>query len=116
MSFSTFASRVIYENPSHRLRRSGKKVRSVIPLALFITGESQPGFVNECCGLESLARSFQSHLRGCQSAQFLVNERQQFIGRTRVAWACCVQDAGDLVHALTFTKWIVRLVKLQPCR
>ena len=42
-----FASRVFHENPAHRFRRRGKKIRAARPGFLIITHQSQPGFMHQ---------------------------------------------------------------------
>jgi hypothetical protein len=49
-------------------------------------------------GLQGLPRRFAGHFVRGQPAQFLVNQREQFVRGLRVALLNGVKDAGDIAH------------------
>jgi hypothetical protein len=55
--------------------------------------------MNECGGLKRLARKFSRHLGCGNSAQFIVNEWQQFRCELLLSALHAVQYLGDFSHA-----------------
>src|SRR6185295_13328094 len=103
VSLRAFAPRIVHENPAHRFSRRGEEMGSVIPFPLIVAGEPQPRFVNEGGRLKCVARRFRRHFRRSEPAQFLVNERQQFIRRTCIALPGSIQDLREIVHLPSMT-------------
>jgi len=58
------ATSSIYQDSPHGFRSDGKEVGLILPLLVFLSGESQPGFVDEHGCLDGLARGFTRQLRG----------------------------------------------------
>ena len=54
--------------------------------------------VDQCRGLERLARFFMSHFFECEPPQFLIDQRQQLLGGMLVAVLDGTQDSRDLAH------------------
>jgi len=70
-----------------------------IPLLLIVADQPKPGFMHECRGLQSLAVSFVGHLRGGETSQFGINQRQQLIRGGGIALLGRFKDARDVAHA-----------------
>jgi hypothetical protein len=96
VSGGAFASCILDENASHRFRRCAEKVRAPVPFLVIIANESEPRFVDEGSGLERLIRSFVCHSCGRESAQFVVNQRQQFGGGVRITLLRTFQDVRHI--------------------
>ncbi len=86
------------EDAPHGFRGRAEKMTAIFPALVFVSGNTQPGFVNERRGLERLARLFAGHFGGGQLAQFRIDERKQFLGGAGIAVSGGLQDAGDLAQ------------------
>src|SRR5215471_12087146 len=64
-----------------------------------LADQPQPGLVNESGGLEGLASRFVGHPGGCQFAQLLIDERQEFVRGLRIASLDSRQDMSDVADA-----------------
>lgn len=62
--------------------------------------QSEPGFVHKSRGLERVTGGLIGHPRGGEFAEFLVDQRQQFLRGLGVATLSSIQDLGDLAQAL----------------
>jgi hypothetical protein len=58
----------------------------------FAANQAQPGFVNQCRGLEGLAGGLLGQFSRCQLPKFFVNQREQFLGGLGVALLCGFDD------------------------
>ena len=75
----------IHEHPPHEPSRHREKVRAILPPDATNINEPEVDLVDERRGLENVARTFASHLPLCQTAQFLVHEREQLLQGSGVA-------------------------------
>jgi hypothetical protein len=80
-----FATRVVNEYAAHCLGGRGKKMGAAMPLHIVFTREPQPRFMDQRGGLQRLVELFAGHLVGGELAQFVIDQRQQFIRRFGVA-------------------------------
>lgn len=87
------------ENPAHRFRRRGEELRASCPPLLVLSGQAQPGFMNQRGGLERVAGALARHLVRGQFAQLLIDEREQLIGGLRLASFNGLENARDVAHA-----------------
>ena len=87
-------ARAFDKNAAHRFRRGRKELRAPCPASLLFSGQAQPGFMNQRGGLESLAGALARHLVRGQLAQFLINEREQFLGGLGIALLERVRGCG----------------------
>ena len=94
-----FAASPVNEDAAHGLSGGRKEMSAPGELRVFVAYQSQPGFMDEGCGLQRVARSFISHLGGGKPAQLLVNQRQQFIGGLGVPLLNSFDHPGDIAHA-----------------
>ena len=76
---------------------------AAVPVLLAGADELEPDFMDERGELEGLARRFVRHPRGGQTAQFLVDERQQFLGGLGVTMPGAIENARHFAHATTHT-------------
>jgi hypothetical protein len=65
---------------------------------LALADQAQISLVNQCRGLQLLARPLTGQLLGGQPQQFVIDQRQEPRGGVRVALLNRGQDAGDLAH------------------
>ena len=75
-----FTAGPVDENPAHCFGRRHKEMSAVIKGWISVRDQSQPGLVNQSCGLERLSRRFVGDFVRRQPAQLLVNQRQPLIG------------------------------------
>src|SRR5262249_22556705 len=61
----------------------------------------EPGFMDQRRSLQGLAGRLLGHFVRGQLSQFVINQRQQFIGSFGVALQNCIKNARDIAHALT---------------
>jgi hypothetical protein len=94
-----FAAGLVNEDAAHRFGGRGEKVATAVPgLGLLRVHEPQIRLVNQCRGLQSLARLLLIQLRCRQLAQLVVNQRQELLSGVRVALLDSGQYSGDLGH------------------
>ena len=81
---------------------------AAVPTGRTTADEPQPGFVDQGCGLERVARRFPGHFMRRQFAQLFINQREQFLGRPLIALLDALEDLGDIAHA----EWSMNVGKL----
>lgn len=90
--------RLIDENTPHRLGRDAEEMAAIGER--LIADRSQIRFMHEHRRVQRLARFLPSHLRRRQSAQLIIDQRQQLLCRVRVALLDRNQHASDVAHGL----------------
>ena len=103
-----FTPDVFHQDAPHGFGRGGKEMATSFPARLAVSDQSQPCFVDQRRGLKRLSRRLLAHLVGCETAQFLINQRQQFRSSFGITLLCAVQNARDVAHARRITK--------EPCK
>ena len=98
MAQRAFAPRVFDQNASHSLGRGGEEMCPAAPSAVSVAAEPEPGFVDECSRLESLAGLFSGQAVGGEVAQFGINQRKQFLSGIRMALINFLEYAREIVH------------------
>jgi hypothetical protein len=93
-----FAARAGDEKAAHGLRGGAEEVGAVLPRLRAGIDQLQPCFVDERGRLQGMAGRFMGHLARGHAAQFMVHERQQFLGRFGVALFDGGENAGDVAH------------------
>lgn len=96
MSNRTFTARTINQDTPHAFGRSGEKLRAILPKRLRVPSESQPRLMHERGRLQRLPRGFARHFRRRELAQFVIHERQNLIGRLRVARPGALEQPSDI--------------------
>src|SRR5262249_8389767 len=92
-------ARVLDEDTTHGLGRSGKEVAAALPVALLgVANKAEIRLVNEGRGLEGVPGRLVGQAMAGQLPQLVVNERQELAGGTRVAACDGAQDLRDLAH------------------
>src|SRR2546425_6926158 len=94
-----FAPGDIDENLLHRASGSLEKMTAIGEVLVAVTGNLQPGLVDESCGLEGLSGFLIGHPHDGQFAQLFINEREQLIGRLRVTMLNGFEDLRDVAHS-----------------
>ena len=93
---STLATGVLDQNPPHRLGGDGEEVAAAVPrLANLGPDDAQIRFVNQHRGLERLPRTLPSQSLCGEPSQFVVDQREQVVGRLLFAATECIQDSSD---------------------
>jgi hypothetical protein len=93
-----FAASVLDENTAHSKCGGAKEVAPAFPALPVAAEQAHISLVDQCRRLERLAGRFLSQPLCRQPAQFLVDEREQFIGCVQIALVQGVKDAGDFTH------------------
>jgi hypothetical protein len=93
---AALAAGALDQDAAHRLGGRGEEVATVGKG--LIASQAKIGFMHQGRGLEGLPWFLLGELLRCQSAQLLVDQRQQPLGSLGVAVLNGRQDAGDFVH------------------
>lgn len=95
-------SGAIDKDPAHRFGRGPEEMAAAIPLGLGrrVAGadQTEPGFVDEGRGLESLTGRFLGEAGGGQFSQLLIDQREKFFRRASVAVLDPAQQDRDVAH------------------
>jgi hypothetical protein len=86
------------ENVTHGLGGGGEEMPAVLPAWQSASTQPQPGFMNQRRGLEGLARGLLGHPGRGQTAQLLVNQRQEFFSGLGVALLGRVKNEREVTH------------------
>ena len=89
-----FVTRLLDEDPPHRLGRRAKEMSAVLPPLLARPSEPKPGLVNQGGGLERLAGVFMRQLARRKLAQLRVHQREQFAGGFGIALFDSLKNSG----------------------
>src|SRR6185312_8984566 len=73
------------------------KMRAILPPTVCPINEPHPRFMDQRRALQRMARGFLRHPRRGEFSQFLVDERQQFLGGLALAVANCRQNPRDVI-------------------
>jgi hypothetical protein len=94
-------ARAFDQDSAHGLGSGGEEMAAPVPADFVGFGEAQPGFMHKGGGLEGLAGRFLSHTRGGQLAQFIIDQRQQFLRSPGFTLLNAIEDLRDLAHGPT---------------
>ena len=87
------------EDAAHGLGRRGEEVAAAVPApGRLVADQPEVGLVDQGRGLERLARLLLRQPLGGELAQLVVDQRQELLGRLRVALLDGREDACDVVH------------------
>jgi hypothetical protein len=98
----------IDQNAPHGLGCSAKEVSATPPSGLLSRAHAQPGLMNQRRGLQGLTRGFPGHLYRRESAQFVVNQREELCAGFRTVTSGFARNARGVAHAATVSPDIVR--------
>ena len=93
-----FAAGVINQDAAHRLGCCGEEMSAVLEFRVFLADQTQPSFMNQRRRLERLSGSLVRHPGGCQFAQLLIDQREEFVSGLRIALLDSRQDARYIAH------------------
>jgi hypothetical protein len=96
MSLAPSAAGPFDKNASHGFCGGGKEMATTIPRVRFVAHEPEIRFMHQRRRLKGLARSFMGQLLGREKAEFLIDQRQEFVCSFRVPPFDGVQDARDV--------------------
>src|SRR5213083_850688 len=96
---SELALRAFDQDATHRLRRRRQEMSAVLPRRLLVAAKAKPGLMHQRSRLQSLAWRFPGHFRRREFAQFIVNEREQFVSSFGVALLDAIQNSRDIAQA-----------------
>ena len=95
----------IEKNSPHRLGGRGEEVSPAVPaVGRFAPDQPDVSFVDESGGLEGLAGLLAGESLRRQFPQFIVDEREEFLGGLGVTPLDGGQDVGNLAHGLEHTR------------
>jgi hypothetical protein len=75
---------MIDKNAPHQLCSDRKEVCPVLPMRAFLINEPEIYFIDKRCSLQGVTGTFAPHVLVGQPAQFLINQRHQFLQRCLV--------------------------------
>src|SRR5437867_6696176 len=104
MPLGLLASRILNQDAPHRLGSGAEKMSPAVPCEILGPDESKPGLMNERSRLKGLVRTLLRHLLRGEFAQFIVHERQQFIGGLGIALLGALKNARELAHWLSLDR------------
>jgi hypothetical protein len=87
---------VVDEDAAHGLGGDGEEVVFALPIDAGLVDEFHVGFVDEGGGLEGVVEAFLGEVVAGQSAEFVVNEREELVGGTLVAALQLGEYLGDI--------------------
>ena len=90
-----FPARALDEDSPHGFGSRGEEMRSIGKDSI---AQAKPGLVHQRGRLKRMSRLFPRHLLRGQLAQFLIDQRQQFVGGIAVALLRAVENARDIAH------------------
>ena len=90
---------ILDQDAPHRLGSRGEEVAATVPTHLrIVADQTQVGFVDQGGSVERLSGFFVRELVSGQSAQLVVDQRQELLGRLRIALLKGVQNLRDGRH------------------
>lgn len=98
MPDTPFLPCALNQNAAHRFRSGAEEMSSILPLMIF-ADEPDPRLMHEGGGLKRVTRRFVCHFLCGQFAQFVVNQRQQFVGSFWIALLRAVENLCDVADA-----------------
>src|ERR1700736_5188061 len=84
-TISQLGTSVIHENPPHHLRCDGKELRAVLPFRIGLSGQLDVCLVDQSSGLQCVTGALAAEASSGDSAQLVVDERNEFGGGVLVA-------------------------------
>jgi len=90
------------QDSAHGLGRGGEEMSAAVPMGWTTADQPEPCLMDQGCGLEGVAGRFLGHLVRCQLAQFLIDQREQFLCGFAIALLDALKDLGDVAHATEY--------------
>src|SRR5437899_7296551 len=89
----------VYEDMSHGFCSGAEEMPAVLPSLMLIADQPQIRLMHQSGGLQSLSGRQEGPFVGGESAQFLIDQREQFVSGFAVAVLDPLEDLGDIAHA-----------------
>ena len=99
MPLCRFSARSFDQNAPHCFSSSAKEMGPACPLLTLISYQPEPGLMDERGGLERVSGRLISHLMRRQTAQFVIDQRQQLIGCLGITLLSRFEYACNIAHA-----------------
>ena len=97
-----FSTGRISENSPHGFGGSGEEVSAIVEAILIgRSHESQPRFMHQRCGLQSVPWLFLGKFRCRELSQLVIDQGKELLGGGEVAGFDLGEDAGDVGHRQT---------------
>ena len=87
---------MVDQNAPHETRGQRQEVRAILPANATKIDQSNEGFVDERGCLQGVIVALAAHLQAGESAEFLMNDRYQFVERGTIAAAPSEQQLGHV--------------------
>ncbi len=92
------AAGVVDKDAAHGFGRGPKEMSSAIPADILVSGEVQPGLVDQSGGLERLAGRFIRHFVRGEAAQFFIDQREQLLSGRRISPFDGLKNTRHVAH------------------
>ena len=97
---TAFVTRVLDEHPPHGFGGGGEEVSAAVPaFGALLIDKPHVSLVHQGGGLQRVVGRLVRHPGGGEFAQLVVDQRQQLLGRRRVALFDRFQHAGHIGHS-----------------
>src|SRR5262249_9652434 len=106
----TLTASMLNENSSHRLRSRREEMVPAIPAVVLVAKQPQIRLMYQGRRLQCVLGAFLCHLRASETAQFLIDNRQQFLCRVWVALSNGIEELRNLGHDSNY-KLVFRLLR-----
>ncbi len=93
------AAGAVYEDMSHGFGGGAEEMPAVLPSLILIADQPQISLMHQGGSLQSLSGRQEGHFVGSESAQFLIDQREQFVSGFAVAVLDPLEDLGHIAHA-----------------
>src|SRR5437764_10244057 len=107
----TPTTRMANENSPHHLRCNPQKLRTVLPLHLMLTNEAKINLIHQRSRLQGVTGALATESPHRLAMQLIVNDREQFLERFRVALSTHRQPLRDIT-ARGNRLWLMGVVHL----
>src|SRR5215472_2911064 len=101
-AFDVVTSGVLHEDAPHHLRRHREKMRTVLPLHLFVVHQSRIRFVDQGGGLQAVAWPLAAHVMASQAPELVVNDRRQAVECARIPRTPGAEQIADISAGSSF--------------
>ena len=98
MAPGALSTRRINKDMAHGFGGGSEEMSAPGKSAWLVPGQAQPGLVNQGGGLEGVTWSLPSHFVRGQFPQFLIDQRQQFLGGRLITARHGFENAGNVAH------------------
>jgi hypothetical protein len=87
---------MIHQYAPHHVRCDTEKLGAIVPVGITLIDKAEVRLVNQRRGLKSMTVSLAAHRMSRDTAQLIVHERDELVGRSRVALTPRREQRGDV--------------------